>query len=239
MSEEVNRNEKIWFGDKIKHLMELNNLDYDDVREGLTEKKVKEKANINNVNWNKYLNDVRRPTIETLVDLVRIFNTNLDYMCGISDFRLSSLEYDYPIDLMHFIAKNIRDHLECRYQINVSQIDEYDCALIAVLMSNGHLSEEEAFEDIFKDPTAGVEYYLSVVRLVKMILDFGPTKKLDDISSFLVEYSTAHHHSTRPEEEIETITAKNEKIDHVIKNLERINQENNKMIDILKGIRDS
>ena len=87
-------------GIRIKQLRQKNNL---------TQKQLGELVNVTKVSICCYEKGTRIPSVETLIDLSRIFKVSIDYLLGNDVFVIADTDDKYPITLAKEEVKFIRE----------------------------------------------------------------------------------------------------------------------------------
>ncbi|MDE5943324.1 MAG: helix-turn-helix domain-containing protein [Clostridia bacterium] len=67
---------EIYLGKRLKELRE---------EQGLTQKQVAQKLNMNSVTYLHYEKSQREPPLSVLVDMAKFFDVTVDYLLGVSD----------------------------------------------------------------------------------------------------------------------------------------------------------
>ncbi len=137
-----NKESKTVIGDKLQHLLKINGFNTASLIEG---------TNIDESTLQDYLNNVKSPTLEDIVQLAKFLNTSLDYMIGTSDFILDSWDYDFLEEFLQFSSKKIREHFEDRQNIKVPDGDELDTVLFGLLTYITLSRSGRSFEDLSDD----------------------------------------------------------------------------------------
>lgn len=130
--------EKIMIGDRLKFLLNENGLSIDkDILEI--------NHNFTRPNLLKYLNNVRRPTLEDIVRLSSIFNTSTDYLLQNTDYVLDTWDYEFLNELEQYNSDKIKDFFKNRGNYTfLNDNPKYDI-LFALIYSS--INEGKTLED--------------------------------------------------------------------------------------------
>lgn len=152
-------NDKLMIGDRLKILLDENGLEID--RDLLHIDHNFTKANIH-----KYLNNIRRPTLEDIVRLARIFNTSVDYLVQNTDYILDTWDYDFLNEFEEHAKEKINDYFINRGNFNLPSNDTRYTLLFSIIFNS--LRNDRTMED-FKE--AEKEHFVSIVdTLVKIFM---------------------------------------------------------------------
>jgi len=113
-----NDQEKVMIGKRLKKILEDNG--FDSTRDSLIEE-----FGFNRSTLQKYLTDVRRPTLEDIKNIANYFNVSVDYLIGNTSFALDTWNHKYLDELLLFNSREITDHFTNRYNVDLSQEDSF------------------------------------------------------------------------------------------------------------------
>jgi transcriptional regulator with XRE-family HTH domain len=159
---------KIMIGQRLKKLLEDNGFK-------VTKDSLVEELGFNPSTLQKYLNDIRRPTLEDIVKIVNELNTSVDYLVGNSDYVLDTWDHKFLDEFFKFASEKIEDHFEMRYRLNISEKAQHDKVLYGILETMFNEEFNKTFEDLTTEEKASradiydsiIAIFLSVVTLAK------------------------------------------------------------------------
>lgn len=152
--------DKIMIGERLKTLIEENGMDIDE--EVLHFGHDFTKANIH-----KYLNNIRRPTLDDIVRLANIFNTSVDYLVKNTDYILDTWDYDFLNELGEFSKEKINDYFINRGNYTLPSSDTRYTLLFSIVFNS--LSDGRTIEDFIGEEK---EQFISTVdTLVKTCIN--------------------------------------------------------------------
>lgn len=137
-----NVDSKIVIGDRLQHLLEIN---------GLNITSLIISSNISKTTLQAYLDNTKSPELEDLVQLAEILNTSIDYIIGTSHVILDTWDSDFLEEFIQYSSEKINKHFEERQNIKVSDIDNLDKVLFALLTYSVLSRSGRSFEDLSED----------------------------------------------------------------------------------------
>lgn len=135
-------NEKVMIGDRIKTLLEKNNMD-------ISKGSLMDEHGFNKSNLHKYITNVRRPALEDIIKLANIFNTSVDYLVGNREYILDTWDPDYLEEFVNFAAEKIKVHFVERQNVHLPDNDANYTLMFA--LTHLLLSEGKSFEDFTEE----------------------------------------------------------------------------------------
>ncbi|MDP4086081.1 MAG: helix-turn-helix transcriptional regulator [Bacillota bacterium] len=135
--------ERIMIGDRLNHLFKINNMDIS--KESLIDE------GFNRSSLQKYLTNVRRPNLEDIINLSKLFNTTVDYLVGKSNFVLDTWDYKYLEEFFTYASEEVTRHFAERHGVNIPDNDNTYTLLFA--LAHFLISGEKTFEDFSTEET--------------------------------------------------------------------------------------
>ncbi|MCC2251882.1 helix-turn-helix transcriptional regulator [Virgibacillus sp. AGTR] len=133
---------KIVIGDKLQHLLNIN---------GLKIVHLVKYSNISETTLQDYLDNVKSPTLEDLVQLAELLNTSIDYIMGTSDFILDTWDCDFLGEFIQYSSVKIKEHFEDRQNLKVPYGVNLDTVLFGLLTYSSLSRSGRSFEDLSED----------------------------------------------------------------------------------------
>lgn len=133
---------KIVIGDKLQHLLKINGFNTASLNKG---------TNIDESTLEDYLNNVKSPALEDIVQLAKLLNTSVGYLIGSSSFILDTWDYDFLEEFFQFSSEKFREHFENRQNITVPGGDKLDTVLFGLLTYITLSRSGRSFEDLSED----------------------------------------------------------------------------------------
>lgn len=176
---------KIVIGDKLNHLLKIN---------GLNIANIAKSSNISEATLQDYLDNVKNPALEDLVQIAEQLNTSIDYMLGISDFILDTWDCDFLEEFIQYASVKIIEHLENRQNLKVSDGVNLDTVLFG-LLTYGSLSRSgRSFEDLSEgEISIRKEAFTEIISIINSCItmsnqDCFDIKELRALNRFIVDY---------------------------------------------------
>ncbi|PYF07890.1 helix-turn-helix domain-containing protein [Ureibacillus chungkukjangi] len=152
--------DRIMIGDRLKHLINENGMDID--KDTLLTEFGFAKSSMQ-----KYLTNVRRPSLEHLVNLARIFNTSVDYIVGYTDYVLDTWDYDFLKEFGEFSKEKINDYFIKRGNYTLPSSDTHYTLLFYIVFNS--LSNGRTLEDFIGEEKE--KFIFTVDTLVKTCMN--------------------------------------------------------------------
>lgn len=171
---------KIMIGMRLKHLLKENGFDYE------RDKLVKE-LGLNRSTLQKYINDVRRPTLESIRDIAKYFNTSVDYLVGHSDYVLDTWDHQFLEEFFKYSSDKIKDHFEQRYTIDISDETIPSKLLFGILEAIFQDEFDKSLEDLsIKEREERKKVYKMVIIIFFRVVTLAKNEeKKDELEALL------------------------------------------------------
>lgn len=117
---------KVMIGNRLRQLLKDNG--FDTSRDSLVED-----LGFNRSTLQKYLNDVRRPTLEDIVRIANYFNTSVDYLIGNSKYPLDTWDHKFLEEFFQYTSGEMIDHFKNRYDMDLSNEDIFSNLLFGFI----------------------------------------------------------------------------------------------------------
>lgn len=152
--------DKLMIGERLNILLNENGLDID-------KDLLQIDHNFTKANIHKYLNNIRRPTLEDIVRLARIFNTSVDYLVQNTDYILDTWDYDFLNEFGEHAKEKINDYFINRGNFTLPSTDTRYTLLFSIIFNS--LRKDRTMEDFNE---AEKEHFVSTVdTLVKICIN--------------------------------------------------------------------
>lgn len=156
-------NDRLMIGDRLKHLLEINGMDID--KESLLFDYHFTKSSMQ-----KYLTNVRRPSLEDIVKLANIFNTSVDYLVQNSDYILDTWDYDFLDEFDEFAKEKINEFFINRGNYTLPSSDTRYTLIFSIVFNS--LNNGRTLEDFTgKDKERFISTVDTLVKICMNIID--------------------------------------------------------------------
>lgn len=152
--------DKLMIGERLKILLDVNGLEID--RDLLYMDHNFTKANIH-----KYLNNIRRPTLEDIVRLARIFNTSVDYIVQNTDYILDTWGHDFLDEFGEHAKEKINDYFKNRGNFTLPSSDTRYSLLFSIIFNS--IRNDRTMEDFKEDEKE--QFVATLDTLVKICIN--------------------------------------------------------------------
>lgn len=230
-------------GARLKHLLEINSLSTEDVRQIISKNDVINKAELKESTFKKYLHDIRRPTLETLVIFSRLFNTSVDYIIEENPYLLDTWGFEFLDELVDYSSEKIEDHFEKKYDKSLKGLSKFDLVLYGMLMSSKSGFGESLANTPSEEEKIRLEYVQKIIKAVNLMISLN---NLDEVSNIVDKLDAVNSgtFSFTTDDKLEQIEksenlSKEEKVDLLETMLLKNNEHTNKMLEIIKEMRES
>lgn len=132
---------KIMIGKQLKKLLEDNGFN-------VAKDTLVEEFGFNRSTLQKYLNDIRRPTLEDIVKIANHFFTSVDYLVGNSKYALDIFDHKFLEEFFEYSSDKIEDHFEERYTIDISEETIHSKLLFGILEAIFQEEFNKSLEDL-------------------------------------------------------------------------------------------
>lgn len=154
-----NDDTKIMIGQQLKKLLEDNGYN-------VTKDSLVDELGFNRSTLQKYLNDIRRPTLEDIVRIAERFNTSVDFLVGNSKYVLDTWDHEFLKEFFQFTSEKIEDHFENRYRLNISEKTIHSKLLYGILETIFYEEFHKTFEDLsIEEKEQRKDTYESIITL--------------------------------------------------------------------------
>lgn len=158
---------KIMIGKRLKKLLEDNG--FDTARDSLIEE-----FGFNRSTLQKYLNDVRRPTLEDIVRIANYFNVSVDYLVSNSMFALDTWDHEYLEEFFQYTSHEIEDHFRNRYNVNLPNGKRYSNLLFGLIESKYQKEFQSSLEDLSeKEKEERIEHFQLISSIVLSTIEIA------------------------------------------------------------------
>lgn len=132
---------RIMIGDRLKHLLDINGMSID--KDILLDDFGFAKSSMQ-----KYLTNVRRPSLEDIIKLANIFNTSVDYLTQNTDYVLDTWDHDFLDEFGKYSQEKINDYFINRGNFTLPSSDTRYSLLFSIIFNS--LRNDRIMED-FKE----------------------------------------------------------------------------------------
>lgn len=175
-------------GQRLKKLLEDNGVN-------VTKDSLVDELGFNRSTLQKYLNDVRRPTLEDIVKIVNELNTSVDYLVGNSNYVLDTWDHKFLEEFFQYASETIEDHFEKRYRLNISDKTKFTKIFYGILETIFYEKFEKTFEDLsteeLKDRNQVYEILISIFFKVVTIAQSEEHKNKQELQALLTKLTEA------------------------------------------------
>ncbi|MFC5735888.1 helix-turn-helix domain-containing protein [Cytobacillus gottheilii] len=158
-------NERLMIGDRLNHLLDIN---------GMVDKdRLLEEFGFAKSSLQKYLTNVRRPSLEDIIDLANIFNTSVDYLVQNTDYLLDTWDYEFLDEFEEFAKEKVIMYFSDRNNYTLTNQETRHVLLFGLVFNticNGRTLEDfngEEKEQFIATINTLVEICLSVFETPK------------------------------------------------------------------------
>ncbi|TFB21441.1 XRE family transcriptional regulator [Filobacillus milosensis] len=195
-------------GKRLKHLLKENGFDYE-------RDKLVDELGLNRSTLQKYINDVRRPTLESIRDIAKHFNTSVDYLVGHSEYVLDTWDHKFLEEFFQYSSDKIKNHFEKRYTIDISDETIPSKLLFGILEAIFQDEFDKSLEDLsIKEREDRKKIYEVIITIFHRVVTLAKSEeKKDELEALLkrLTESTNGEYSFRNTITLEEIEGKTHK----------------------------